>query len=76
MNTPGRRALYSNLGEDEEKAMAVDYSLRAHAPDGWRGGGSTPSAKEKVVMSALWDVLQDEDEVERIFEIVKKHKEY
>lgn len=72
LDTPGKRALYSNLGENEELALKIDDTVKAKSPDGWRG----VQAREQVVKRALYDVLQDIDEVERIFSIIKAQKEY
>lgn len=72
LDTPGKRALYSNLGENEEMALKIDHTVKAKSPDGWRG----VQAREQVVKRALYDVLQDVDEVERVFAIIKAQKEY
>ncbi len=72
IDTPARRALYSNLDHDQDLALKVDAAVRQHRPDGWRG----VQTREMVIKSALYDVLQDVDEVERIFLIVKQQLEY
>src|SRR5205814_1522066 len=36
MNTPGKRALYDNLGKNHILAMAVDQAVRANRQDDWR----------------------------------------
>ena len=72
INTPGRRALFNNLGQDESLAIQVDDAVKKTRPDGWRG----VQAREQVVKAALYGVLQDVDEVERIFLIVKQQREY
>ncbi len=72
LNTPGRRALYNNLGKDEALALKVDEAVKLVTPDDWRDN----QAKENVVKSALHRVLQDIAEVERIFLIIKQQKEY
>lgn len=41
-------------------------------PDGWRG----IQAREQVIKAALYEVLKDVAEVERIFRIVKQQTEY
>ena len=41
-------------------------------PDGWRG----VQAREQVIKRALFDILLDESEVERIFLIIKAQGEY
>ncbi|GAJ06893.1 unnamed protein product, partial [marine sediment metagenome] len=47
-------------------------SVKQVRPDGWRG----VKAREQVIKAALYGVLQDVDEVERIFLIIKAQREY
>jgi type I restriction enzyme R subunit len=72
LNSPGKRALYNNLGQNEELALQVDEVVKLVRPDGWRGVGP----RELVIKQALYGVFQDIDEVERIFLIIKAQKEY
>lgn len=72
LDTPGKRALYNNLGQNEELALRVDEAVKANRPDGWRG----VYPREQVVKRAIHDVVQDEYEVERVFPIVKQQREY
>jgi type I restriction enzyme R subunit len=72
LDTPGKRALYNNLDQDEEMAMKISETVTATRPDGWRG----VQAREQVIKRALYDVLRDETEVERIFLIIKAQTEY
>ena len=72
LNTPGKRALYNNLDKDEALALKIDETVRKTRPDGWRG----VQAREQVIKAALYGVLQDVAEVERIFLIIKAQKEY
>ena len=72
LDTPGKRALYNNLDQDEGLALRLDSVVRESRPDGWRG----VKAKEQVVKGALYEVLKDHDEVERIFRILLQQKEY
>ena len=55
-----------------EKAMEIDAMVKRIRPDGWRG----VQAREQVIKAALYECLQDEAEVERIFLIVKAQSEY
>lgn len=73
LNTPAKRALFNNLHMNEELALSVHCAIMEHKPDGWRGDNN---AKREVIKSAIYDVLKDKDEVERIFEIVKQQNEY
>jgi type I restriction enzyme R subunit len=72
LDTPGKRALYNNLSQDEELALRIDATIRRTRPDGWRG----VHPREQVIKGALNDVLQNEAEVERIFRIIMEQKEY
>jgi type I restriction enzyme R subunit len=72
IDTPGRRALYSNLSHNEELAIKIDQAIRRVRPDAWRG----IPAREQAIKQALFEELRDVDEVERIFLIVKQQKEY
>lgn len=72
LDTPGRRALYNNLNQNQELALKIDEMVKNTRPDGWRG----VHAREQIVKRALYDVLHDPAEVERIFLIVKQQREY
>ena len=72
LNTSGKRALYSNLGQNEALALKIDETVKLVRPDGWRG----VQAREQVIKAALYGVLQDIAEVERIFLIIKAQAEY
>lgn len=92
LDTPGKRALYNNhkpslldkgaAGDQGgysanrdaalEQALKIDETVRRVAPDGWRG----VLPRENVIKQALWDILQVEEEVERIFRIIEAQKEY
>jgi type I restriction enzyme R subunit len=53
-------------------ALMLDEGLKQARPDAWRG----VLARELVIKRALYDVLRDEAEVERLFVIVKAQSEY
>ena len=72
VDTPGRRVLYNNLNQNKDLALQVDEAVKGTRPDGWRG----VLAREQVVKRALYDVLKDEAEVERIFLIIRQQTEY
>jgi type I restriction enzyme R subunit len=72
LDTPGRRALFNNLNRNEELALKIDDAVRKTRPDGWRG----VQAREQVIKAALYGVLHDINEVERVFHIIKEQKEY
>jgi len=72
LDTPGKRALWNNLGQDEGLALNIDASVRHARFDGWRG----VQARELVIKDAIYGVVQDQAEVERIFLIIKAQGEY
>ncbi|MEQ1531882.1 MAG: hypothetical protein ABL925_21445, partial [Methylococcales bacterium] len=72
LKTPGRRALYNNLNQNEALAIKIDETIKRTRPDGWRG----IQTREQVIKAALYGVLQNVDEVERIFLIIKAQNEY
>lgn len=72
LDTPGKRALWNNLDQDEALAVRVDAAVREARPDSWRG----VQAREQVIKQVLYDILQDVDEVERVFPIIKAQAEY
>ncbi|MBS0611431.1 MAG: restriction endonuclease subunit R, partial [Proteobacteria bacterium] len=53
-------------------ALKIDSAVRQSRPDGWRG----VQAKELVIKRALYDLLKNVDEVERLFLIVYAQPEY
>ena len=72
LDTPGKRALYNNLGNNEELALRVNEAVTKYRPDGWRGN----EAKERTIKNVLYQKLADTNEVERIFLIIKAQGEY
>ncbi len=53
-------------------ALKIDMVVKQVRPDDWRG----IQPREQVIKAALYGVLQDVAEVERIFLIIKQQKEY
>ena len=91
LDTPGKRALYNNLKKSFDDqvadaagvylvdndpalklALTLDTAIKYSRPDDWRG----VQAREQVVKKAMYDVLKDEHEVERIYKIVFQQHEY
>ena len=71
LNTPGKRALYNNLGNNEELALRVNEAVTKYRPDGWRGN----EAKERTIKNVLYKELGDTNEVERIFQVIRAREE-
>lgn len=72
LDTPGKRALYNNLGSDEAKAIAVHAAIIAVRKADWRDN----VAKQREIKGAINSVLKQATETERIFEIVRQHGEF
>ncbi|RJG27312.1 type I restriction endonuclease subunit R [Massilia cavernae] len=67
-------AHYDVVGSDDVLALTlkIDEAVKHTRPDGWRG----VQAKENVIKAALYGILLDVDEVERIFLVIRQQKEY
>lgn len=72
IKTAAQRALYNNLGKDEKLALAIHEKIVLVKPDGWRGN----EPRENMIKGALYEILKDFAEVERIFTILKQQAEY
>jgi len=77
LTTNAKRALYDNLGKNEELAIALDKKIMATKKDSWRDN----KIKLRQVRNAIKDVLKDfgiteDEEISRIFDIVKNQRDY
>ncbi len=72
LDTPAKRALYNNLGKDENLALQIDEAIRRVKRADFRG--SIP--KENEIKGEIYKILNSHEEVERIFNIVKQQIEY
>jgi len=72
LNSNAKRALYDNLGQDEDLTTALDAEIYHIKKDGWRGD----LIKEREVKYAIGKHIDDDDEVDRVFELVKNQSEY
>ena len=73
LNSNAKRALYDNLGKNEDLAIALNDKILSTRKAGWRGN----PIKEREVRIAVRNVLKEfgndaAEDVDRIFEIVKK----
>ena len=88
INTPGKRALYDNLGKDEALALEVDDAVRENRMDGFRDN-IFKSKKVKYAIKAVFDEwvikkpghtylssADSETLAKDTLELVKKHYEY
>jgi type I restriction enzyme, R subunit len=72
LKTPAQRALYNNLEKNEKLALQIHDKIMEVKPDSWRGN----DPREKIVKGALYEILKDFGEVERVFTIIKNQAEY
>jgi len=72
LDTPGKRALWGILGNDEAKALRVHDAVMQHKRDGWLGD----DRRERELMSYIYNVLGDVAVVEKAFGIIKAQREY
>lgn len=72
LNTPGKRALFNNLGQNEELAILIDQAVIAARYDSWR----CHLAREQKIKKELFQILKDPAEADQIFLIIKNQKEY
>lgn len=77
LNTSAKRNLYDNVGKNEALANELDHKIMTTKKDGWRDH----KIKMKEVRIAIEDVLNkygitEENEVHRIFDLVKNQRDY
>jgi type I restriction enzyme R subunit len=72
LDTNAKRALYDNIGKNEYLATALDAEIRNTKKDSWRGN----KIKEREVKYAIMKHIKEDEEAERIFELVKNQSEY
>ncbi|MDQ3005751.1 MAG: HsdR family type I site-specific deoxyribonuclease, partial [Chloroflexota bacterium] len=72
LNTTAKRALYDNLGKNEELAIALNRDILATRKDDWRGH----VIKEREVFYTIQRYIPDEAEAERVFELVRNQSDY
>lgn len=66
------RAFYDNCGEDEKLALSIDRAVRESKQADFRHN----EFKERRIKQALYRLLEDKDEVERVYNIVVEQGEY
>ena len=72
VNSAAKRALFDNLGADEDLALTIDAAIRATKKDAWRGN----RVKEKEVRNAIKARIADPALVVVIFDLVRNQHEY
>lgn len=71
IKTPGMRALYDNLGQDEDLAVRTHEVIKENALVGFRDN----RLKQRKLIRALAKLLGDEM-AQKIYDIIKLHDEY
>ena len=66
------QALYDNVGSDEDLAIKLHKAVMGSKMSGFRGD----SIKENRIKRALFAILNDDAEVERLFKIIERQEEY
>lgn len=73
LDTPAKRSLYDNLGQDEALAIRVDTAVRYTKKEGWVG----KRFKEKEVENAIRAEIGNQDfDIVKVLELVKNQREY
>ena len=66
------RMFFDNCGEDEELAHNLDKAVRENKQDGFR----TNQVKQNRIKRALSRIIDDTNEVERLFKLIMTQEEY
>ena len=72
INTPGKQALYDNLGQDEELTLAAEEAIELNKQADFREN----TLKERKIKNALRKVLPKGTDIDAIFNIIKEQSEY
>jgi type I restriction enzyme R subunit len=73
LNSPGKRALFDNLGKDQALALVVDRSIRENRQDDWR---NNPFKIRKIRFAIKAALGNDEELTAKTLELVKNQNEY
>src|SRR3989338_2112669 len=74
INTSAKRALYDNLGQDVNKAVAVHEAVIASRQADWRGNRLKERAIKIEIKNALPEIT--DEKLKTLFEIIKNQNEY
>ena len=73
LNTSAKRALYDNLGQDEDFAILLDATVKAYKTDGWVGN----LMKERALARVVREKAANRDlDLEELMELLKNQDEY
>jgi type I restriction enzyme R subunit len=73
LDTPGKRALFDNLGKNQALALAVDRAIRENRQDDWR---NNPFKIRKVRLPIKMALNNDDELTTKTLELVKNQYEY
>jgi type I restriction enzyme R subunit len=73
LDTPGKRALFDNLGKDASLALAVDQAVRQSRQDDWR---NNPFKIKKVRLAIKGALAGDDNLTATTLELVTNQNEY
>ena len=77
LNTSAKRALYDNLGNNEELVLTLHDNIIEYKPDGWRGNKVKEKRMRIIIKRILAEhKIKDDSEVEKVLELVKNQDEY
>ncbi len=70
LNTRGKVAIFHIL-EDESQALACEYAIQYHKQDGFRES----LTKTNLLKKAIYEVVNDKDKVNEIYQVVEANKD-
>jgi type I restriction enzyme R subunit len=74
IDTPAKRALYDNLGQDVAEALIVHDAVIDSRQSDWRGNHLKERAIKIKIKKALPDI--SDEKLKDLFEIIKNQNEY
>lgn len=72
LDTPAKRSLFDNLGQDVVLALAVDSIIHQNKLDGWK----TAPLKERKLNIAINSIIKDQEKTDELMKIIKVQTEY
>lgn len=72
IDTPAKKALFDNFGQDESLALRIDTAVRHTKKADWVGN----RIKEREVAAAISEELNDDSRLDEVLELVKNQYEY
>lgn len=72
IDTPAKKALFDNFGQDESLALRIDTAVRHTKKADWIGS----RIKEREVAAAISEELKDDNQLDDVMELVKNQYEY